>query len=821
MKNYYLLITSLYFLIASSFIACENKEVSYWDAIDQNSILIFETIHRPTIDKALLPFFKNSSPVFIVSLQNVSKNEFELMYSFPLIEKEYELVLRDTTLTQSKQKIVSRVYNGIEIKEILDEKNKVNMAFAYSNGIFLLSKSSFLVENSIRTLINEGGGFKQANKNLFQFASIKSDAGNLYVNFSKLSQSTLVNTSLIQSIPLLKQFAKSSMLDVKVDDDFISMNGFTIDSLNQNLSLSVFQNQNAVKFGAARFVPNYSKITIHYGFSDFVKLIHSISPSDSLKLNLSDELAVCETDQKSFLILAKLKDQNALLIDSGTYFESYAGYEIRDIKDDIVSRSLAGLIPKGSYDYYTVKENYAFFSTDVLGIKSLIDAIESDDTWGKSLAFQRFYEKGLQESNLSFFFRSPTFDNKSVNEKWLPLFDSLKLSSLAWASMQFTSLDNHFYTSVNFEKSTKKKETTSRRSSSVQTTFNLPNKIAKGWRVKSHVSTNDDLILQDSTYRIYLFSADDRTLWEYNLDGMIQGLNEIDYFKNNKLQYFITTPTSIYIIDRLGRDVQGFPRKTPTLAKYAELVDYDKSKNYRFLIASVDGDVYVLDKEATSLEGWNPKKISSRIKSAPKHYRIGGRDYFIIVTEEGTVHVFNRRGDYENGFPLKIKPFSGDYFLEMGTKLANTFIYTVSPEGVATKRGLDAKIGSQENLVKGNNSKFSLVTNQTGKSNFFFFRIDSDKIAVFDKQNQLVFEKQNPGSANLVPSVLGLSEGRTVFCFYDSEQKFSFLYDQLGNSVINRPLESSTLPIFGLDNKNKKFFIYSFYEDAVTATPIH
>ncbi len=242
-----------------------------------------------------------------------------------------------------------------------------------------------------------------------------------------------------------------------------------------------------------------------------------------------------------------------------------------------------------------------------------------------------------------FFFRSPTFDNKSVNEKWLPLFDSLKLSSLSWASMQFTSLDNHFYTSVNFEKSTKKKETTSRSSSSVQTTFNLPNKIAKGWRVKSHVSTNDDLILQDSTYRIYLFSADDRTLWEYNLDGMIQGLNEIDYFKNNKLQHFITTPTSIYIIDRLGRDVQGFPRKTPTLAKYAELVDYDKSKNYRFLIASVDGDVYVLDKEATSLEGWNPKKISSRIKSAPKHYRIGGRDYFIIVTEEGTVNVLQAR----------------------------------------------------------------------------------------------------------------------------------------------------------------------------------
>jgi hypothetical protein len=819
-KKYDFLIASLYFLIASSFIACENKEVSFWDAIDQNSVLIFETIHRPTTDKTLLPFFKNTSPAFIISLQSVSKNEFELLYSFPLIEREYNLLLKDSSLIQSKQRMVSRLYNGIEIKEIIDEKNKVNVAFAYSKGIFLLSKSSFLIENSIRSLIDNKGGFRPANKNLFQFASIKSDAGNLYVNFSKLSQSTLINTSLTVSIPLFKHFAKSSMLDVKVDDDFISMNGFTVDSLNQNLSLSVFQNQSAVKFGAARFIPNYSQVTIHYGFSDFAKLIHSVRPTDSLKLNLSDELTVCETDQKNFLIFAKLKTQNALLVDSGAYYESYAGYEIRDIKNDIVSKSLAGLIPKGSYDYYTVKENYAFFSTDVLSIKSLIDAIESDDTWGKSLAFQQFYERGLQESNLSIFFRNPIFDSKSVNEKWLPLIDSLKLSSLSWASLQFTSLDNHFYTSVNLEKSTKKR-TLDRKSSSVQTAFKLPNKIAKAWSVKSHVSTNNDLILQDSTYRIYLFSANQGTLWEYNLDGMVQGIDEIDYFKNSKLQYFITTPTSIYIIDRLGRDVQGFPKKTPKSAKFAELVDYDKSKNYRFLLASADGDVFVLDKEAALLDGWNPKKISLGIKSSPKHYRIGGKDYFLIVTEEGSVHLFNRRGDYENGFPLKLKSFSGDYFLEIGTKLTNTFIYTISLDGVATKRALDAKIVSQENLVKGNNSKFLLVTAQTGKPGFFFFRIDSDKIAVFNKQNQLVFEKQNPGSASLVPTVLSLSEDRTIFCFYDSEQKFSFLYDQLGNSVINRPLESSTLPVFGLDNKNKKFFIYSFFEDAVTATPIY
>jgi len=142
-------------------------------------------------------------------------------------------------------------------------------------------------------------------------------------------------------------------------------------------------------------------------------------------------------------------------------------------------------------------------------------------------------------------------------------------------------------------------------------------------------------------------------------------------------------------------------------------------------------------------------------------------------------------------------------------------------EGIVTKRSLDGKIISQENLVKGNNSKFSLITTKTGKSDFFSIRIDDDKIAVFNKLNQLVFEKQNPGSSKLIPLAVNLSTDRTIFCFYDNEQKFSYLYDQVGNSVLNRPLESSIAPLFGMDTKNKKVFIYSFFEDAVTVTPVN
>lgn len=821
-KKHSILTTILAFILASLFSSCEDRKVTYWDAIDQNSVLIFETIHRPIVtEKILQPFFRVSSTAFVVSLQSIAKNEYELLYSYPLIEKEYTLLLKDTSLSQSKQKIVSRLYNGSEVKEIRNDKNAVIVAFTYFDGVFLLSKSSFLIENAIRTIADKKGiNFRIQNKKLFQFASIKSDAGNLYVNFNQLSHSALANSTLTNSIPLLNQFAKSAMLDVKVGESFISMNGFTVDSIKQQASLAVFQDQRAVKFEMARFIPNSSKASIHYGFSDFKKLAKAIGAKNDLESDLADELTVCTIDQEQnkFLLFIKLKDYNLVSLDSGDYFESYAGYEIRSSKSSKLSQTFRDLIPKGNYEYYTVRENFGFFAGDVTDLKSLIDAIESDDTWGRSLSFQRFYERGLQESNISMFFKEPIF-NDEINKKWKPLIDSLHLSSLEWASVQLTSLDNHFYTSINIETTPTEKGKTNKPSRAERASFRLPNTIASGHIVKSHVSSNEELILQDSTFKIHLFSIANGILWQYPLDGMIQGVQELDYFKNNKFQYFITTPTSLYIIDRLGRDVQGFPKKYPFTINHSEVVDYDKSKNYRFLL-SVGENVYILDKNGAELEGWNPKKLTSKINDA-QHYRIGGKDYFVIFTEDGSVHFFNRRGDYETGSPIKLKLFSGDYFIEKGTQLSNTFLYTILTEGIVTKRSLDGKIISQENLVKGNNSKYSLITTKTGKSDFFCIRIDNDKIAVFNKLNQLVFEKQNPGSSKLIILAVNLSVDRTIFCFYDDEQKFSYLYDQIGNSVLNRPLESSTVPVFGLDTKNKKFFIYSFFEDAVTATPIN
>lgn len=772
----------------------------------------------------MLPFLKVSSTSFAIALQSISKNDYELIYSYVLPEKEYALFLDDKEIKSAHQKITSRIYSGFEIKEIRNKENEVLLAFAYLRGVFVLSKSSLLIENAIRTYESrEGVNFQTSNKMLFQFASIKADAGNLYVNFSQLYQSALMNSSLRESIPLLKDFAKSCMLDVKVEKDFISMNGFTLDSLKRNPGLSKFQTQKAVKFEVARFIPNYSKTLIHYGISNIELFLGSTNKSDTMMLNFGDEIAVCfpEQDSNGVLIFVEIKDKEISSFDTGEYFESYSGYEIKGFNAKTISKNFDQLIPTEALQFFTSIENFIFVSQEVVNLKRLIDAIEADETWGKSLSFQQFYERGLQESNVSVFFRDPSEEDYGTLKKWKPLIDSLHLSSISWTSLQFSALDKNFYTSVNVGIEPNKKETKQTKQRVEASLFRLPNLSAKAFIVKNHLTSNNELILQDSTFKFYLFSPDNGILWHYQTDGMIQSVHQLDYFKNGKLQYFVSTTESLYIIDRLGRDVQGFPKKLSSALGFSDVVDYDKSRNYRLIVSTLDKEIFILDKDANPLEGWAPKRLGGSIVEPPKHYRIGGKDYFLTVSNGGLFHLFTRRGDYQMGFPITLKPYSGEYFLETGTNLINSYIYIVSIDGSVTKQSLDGKTKTQENLLRGVNSKFYLAKTHEGKSDFYFIRVDSDKIAVFNKANQLVVEKQNPGSTNLRPSVIVASKDNAIFGFFDEEQKMYYSFDQAGNSVTNKPLESSIPPLFAVDSKTKRIVIYSFYENMIEATPLN
>lgn len=769
--------------------------------------MIFETLQKPQTDSLLAPFFKVSAPSFLVALQGVSKRETELLYAFRIPQKEYQALIGGVTFKNGLRK-VTRMYNGYEISELKSLDNKVVLAFAYLDGIFTLSRSSFLIENSIRILESDNRlNFKRANQSLFQFASLKGDAGDVYLNYRAIPHLFPEELPGWKSIPMLTDLARAAVLDVNAFDDRITLNGFTLDSIQQDNGLVQFQHQQPVQLDLMRLIPSSAPWVIHYGISDPTKFLNL--PQSTTRL-LGDEIAVCAMNANEHLVFIKLRDSK--LPELGDYLENYSGYEITSVKNSKFFKPLRALLPPDSVRFSTQLDHYLVLAPSESSLKALIDEVEADDTWGRTLGFQQFLEHGLRESNMSFFFKD--WVSQSGSQPWWSIIKSTDMSSITWGGIQFSALDDHFYTSINLQKEvsepTKKKTLT--------LTHQLPNTIAAAFPVKNHANSKSELILQDSTFRIYQFTTETGVLWTYPLHGKIISLTQIDFLRNGKLQYLIVTPGKLYLIDRLGRDVTGFPRPLPFEPVYAEVVDYDKTRNYRYLMTQKN-EVYILDKQGAALEGWAPKRMPTNVNHRPVHYRIGGKDFFLLITDDHQVHFLNRRGDSQVD-PIKLRhPIAGDFFIETGTGLSTSYLYSTSKEGQVMKMSLDGKNFSTDNLVRGNQSKFELVR-VMNSDQFYYARIDLDKVVIFSSTNQLVFERQNPGSTSLQALIISLSKDRVIFAFYDRDQGLTYLYDQAG-TPIGKAFESSVSPVLGTDIKTKRTYLYTFSQTSITTTPLN
>jgi hypothetical protein len=114
--------------------------------------------------------------------------------------------------------------------------------------------------------------------------------------------------------------------------------------------------------------------------------------------------------------------------------------------------------------------------------------------------------------------------------------------------------------------------------------------------------------------------------------------------KNNKLQMAFVTENKLYIVDRNGNNLKGHPK---TLSKKAivglSVFDYDKNKNYRFMIPTEDADVLLLNMQGEMPSDWNFTSTAD-ITTPLQYFNIKGKDYIVTANSEKAL-IVNRRGE--------------------------------------------------------------------------------------------------------------------------------------------------------------------------------
>ena len=185
--------------------------------------------------------------------------------------------------------------------------------------------------------------------------------------------------------------------------------------------------------------------------------------------------------------------------------------------------------------------------------------------------------------------------------------------------------------------------------------------IAGPFLVKNHRSGVNNVVVQDETNTLYWMNEAGEVKWTKKLDLPIVGpIQQVDLFKNAKYQLVFTTSNQLHCIDLLGRNVEDFPITLPSNTSFGlSVMDYDKNRNYRFLIPCGD-KLHNFTSDGKMVDGWKTDASNGILTQRPFLFQRGGKDYIITSTLE-QAFILNRRGESRiktNALPATANPWA-------------------------------------------------------------------------------------------------------------------------------------------------------------------
>ena len=881
-----------------------DQQPTVWDLVPESAILVYESTNtvedwNEIQNKSLwsnleqIPYYANigkkvehldslsgsegrlhrllAAKPFVFSLHRISQDALDCLFFISLDDiTDYDLINTLVSKYQSRDdfKFQTRTYQDIVIHEAVNQEYEEVFSYLVHRNYFVGSFTPFLVEDVIRNLSGQTkNSFALANSKLFEVAKLDNDQGNIYINNQKVPQllSTFTKEHLSPELAPLGQLSESTFLDIKVTDNKVLLNGFSVvDEMaapyltslegTQGKSLGfegLLSNDIAVLYHMTFHDPGYwhSGLRAYWAKHDTEQLkewseFAELTDWDPEKLILAQDqeigLAVLGTveDEKSERLvylhfsdfneglfqLNSVAEKSAQLSEDSLYIEVFGGIEIRQINIPEFPAKLWGKLFNGfEQSFFMPMGEYMVISSSIAALKQLVNTIEREETWGKSVSKSRFIENSQQEANLSYYVDLPKAWNiieQSLSPNWKTFLElhGNTLKNFELLVLQFSDIGDKFYTSGVLTYNGKENDpVTLPRFLNQHQVFTRAPIITKPFVVKNHNNGDREVLLQDSLNNLYLISAQGRVLWQDSLPGDIKGaVSQIDYYANDKLQYLIATDRTLNIIDRNGNSIEGFPISVPTTTglRNVRAIDYDNSKNYRLIASDEAGQIFMFDKKGKLLDGWNPLVLQDQLLFAPQHIRVRGKDCIIAVQENGRVHITNRRGVPYPGFPMDLKgPTQGPLFIEEGTDFEKTRFTAITTQGLIVKFNLTGNIIERQQLVKPSRDTNYQLCIDPLQRHYVIKRQNANRLGILNRKGEPILEKDYLSSSSLVVQYYLLGNDHTIYAVTDPVQQFTYFYNQDGVLVNASPVESSDEVALMYFETQKQHNVYTVYNN--------
>jgi len=838
------------------------QNIEYFASLKEN----FEALDSLSGNNGMLDeVFRNNH--LLIGMSVISNDDFDFVFYQTLKNTEQIEVIKKIEAKFSQFEKSERVYNKNTIYELKSRRNKKTFSYVLLRGNFVGSFSPILVEDVIRNLEKDEDNFKESINDVFKIANFQDDLGNLYINFDRLAKIVKVFTRSSQStlFKVLSHFSEGAFLDLFLDGDDLYLNGFTFpqDSISY---LNTYSNQKGGDVTLENYFPSKTAVLLHERFDNAqafqaskFKFWDSVDQDYSQKRNgLAEQY---ETDFREFyqfmagenaqavlnsnqildenkkLIFIKMNDKNeglnkinklseqaALRKQDTLYYEFYAENEIRELAIKDFPFYFLGKNFKGfSHTFFTTIDDVLILSNDIQSLKELILDIETENTWGKSIKENQFIESALQESNLNIFINVPqawSLILSNLNDKWRNNFteNEYPIKNFDMLAFQFSHENDRYYSNIEVLHSDNKVNNEMKYFDKVmQVELDAPI-ISKPYVVRNHNTGLFETLVQDSAYNLHLISNNGDVLWSEPLGAPIIGeVFQMDYYQNNKLQYAFATTEKVYLLDRNGIALEYFPKTVGEKNvdnQYFNLIDYDKSKTYRLLIAKENGDIFLTSKFGDALGVWDPLKMKDKIAAKPQHIRIRGKDFMVVLQENGTVKVMSRNGEMKPNFPININDrLSNNLFFEIGNSFESSYLVTITNGGALVKISFTGQIKEKEQLYMPNKETLFKIVKNASERSYILARQDLNRISLLKPNGELMFEKDYINQDEMEIQYYELTPNKEIIAVTDTKQAFTYLYTNDGQLINQQPIESIGEIAMIYYNKNNEVHVFKCHEN--------
>lgn len=696
-----------------------------------------------------------------------------------------------------------KAFKDVDILEVKLSSNTQAFYFATYKGVLFGSSENTLVEDAIIQLNTESS---LANDPAFQQVALtvgkKVDA-NVFINFAQCHRILLSFTadSIQPALTFMPRLGQWSGLDLNLKDDALVFNGFTNPLPNDEGFLNRMLNQPPPKIEVTRLLPYNTAAFIYFGFDNF-KLYYNkylsqcqkdgslqalkselASFNNQYKLNtetdivdyISSEITLASVpsgspykDFNTYLII-KFKDRDKLLEINKLFAlgttappgmkpdtSAYKDYTISYFDHPDIFNSIAGTDFNISELYYgTIAENYLIMAESRESLVNIINAIIFNRNLNNNLSYNKFSNYLSNKANI-FVYNNNALSLKSLRSYLKkPYSDSIvtyfdNITHFESFAIQLSESNGMFYNNICLA-SNSDKESVAENYSLWETVLEQPAE-RKLTRVTNHNDNSSEVLVYDVNKNLYLIDKTGAVIWKTTLNEPLLGdVIQIDFYNNSKLQYLFNTASQIYLIDRNGQNVAGFPVKLKQKATNGIAVfDYDNNKNYRIFLATEKNEIINLDKNAEKISGWNMFKTLAPVKLPVQFVRLLGKDFICVTDEEGKPYFLDRKGD------IRIKT---DKPVEKSTNSLFYTLITADKKGKFVFSGKKGKIY----LVDFNGKTEEVSLNTFSEKHFFIYEdidnntlkeyifIDNNKLTVYDQNKNLMKEFSFDGSVETAP----------------------------------------------------------------------